>query len=152
MAGKTAEERIIDPAVSAIERLRLAEASLSRRRQTACGPSENARAAMRLILERADAGEDLTPGDIAEHLGVSPAAVSGILDKLHAGGLVAFRTNPDDRRSKLVVPFDRDTDIDDLDPVGARIRQAVGELDPEVCPAVVQLMEKITQAVDAECR
>jgi DNA-binding MarR family transcriptional regulator len=139
-------------AAQAVERLRLAEASLSRRRQTECGPSENARAAMRFILERADLGETVTPRAVAAHLGVSAAAVTGILDKLHSGHMIAFHANPDDRRSKLVVPFDRSTDADDIDPLTARIRDAADDLDPELAEAVGAFIERITRSVDLECR
>jgi hypothetical protein len=139
-------------AAQAVERLRLAEASLSRRRQTECGPSENARAAMRFILERADVNESVTPRAVAAHLGVSAAAVTGILDKLHAGRMIAFRPNPDDRRSKLITPFDRSMDADDIDPVTARIRDAAAELDPAVADAVADFIERITRTVDLECR
>jgi DNA-binding MarR family transcriptional regulator len=136
----------------AMERLRLAEASLSRRRQTECGPSENARAAMRFILEKSDAGEAVTPRAVAAHLGVSPAAVTGIVDKLHAGGLIALEANPDDRRSKLIVPFDRSVDADEIDPLTAGIRAAAAELDPDVARAVADFLERITESVDLECR
>jgi DNA-binding MarR family transcriptional regulator len=135
-----------------MERLRLAEASLSRRRQTECGPSENARAAMRFILERSDANEGVTPREVAAHLGVSPAAVTGILDKLHAGRMVAFQQNPDDRRSKLIVPFDRSVDADDIDPLTARVRDAAERLDPAVAEAVAEFLERVTETVDLECR
>ncbi|WP_159500730.1 MarR family transcriptional regulator [Microbacterium sp. 18062] len=148
MADPGARQR----ASRAVERLRLAEASLSRRRQTACGPSENARAAMRFILERADLTETVTPRAVAAHLGVSAAAVTGILDKLHAGGMITFHTNPDDRRSKLIVPFDRSADADDIDPLTANIRDASDELPPEVADAVAEFIERITRSVDSECR
>jgi DNA-binding MarR family transcriptional regulator len=129
-----------------------AEASLARRRQTECGPSENARAAMRFVFERADEGKKVTPRAIAAHLGVTAAAVSGILDKLRAGGLIAFVENPDDRRSKHVVPFDRDADVDEIDPLTARIRDAAAELDAATARAVAAFIDQITQSVDAECR
>ncbi|MEV7692784.1 MarR family transcriptional regulator [Microbacterium sp. NPDC089189] len=139
-------------AASAVERLRLAEASLARRRQTDCGPSENARAAMRYILERSDEGESVTPRAIASHLGISAAAVTGILDRLHSGGMITLRENPDDRRSKLVRAFDRSTDLEDIDPLTARIREASKELDPDVAAAVADFVERITRSVDEECR
>ncbi len=154
MKGRTmaAPDEKRQDAARAVERLRLAEASLSRRRQTECGPSENARAAMRFILERADLGESVTPREVAAHLGVSAAAVTGILDKLHAGRMIAFRPNPDDRRSKLIMPFDRSMDADDIDPVTARIRDAAEALDPEVADAVAAFIDRITRTVDLECR
>ncbi|WP_438353883.1 MarR family winged helix-turn-helix transcriptional regulator [Microbacterium sp. CJ88] len=136
----------------AVERLRLAEAGLARRRQTDCGPSENARMAMRYILERADAGEEVTPTAIAEHLEISTAAVTGILDRLHSGGLLSFTANPRDRRSKLVVPFDRSVDADDIDPLTAAIRDFAEDIPPSIVEEVAAFLEKVVAAVDDECR
>jgi DNA-binding MarR family transcriptional regulator len=146
----TITENTVD-AANAVERLRLSEAKLARRRQTDCGPSENARAAMRYVLERADAGERVTPTAIAQHLGVSTASVTGMLDRLRHGGLIAFSPNPDDRRSKLVVPFDRDTDLEDVDPLTARIRALADELPVEARPHVAQFLTRVREAVDEEC-
>lgn len=147
----TVAETPVRDAARAVELLRLSEARLSRRRQTDCGPSENARAAMRFILERADAGEDVTPSGIASHLGVSGASVSGMLDRLQAGGLIRFATNPRDRRSKLVVPFDRSTDADDLDPVTASIRDFAADLSPEAAEQIAVFLDRVRQAVDLQC-
>lgn len=141
-----------DRVASAVERLRLAEAGLARRRQTDCGPSENARLAMRYVLERSDAGEDVTPTAIAEHLEISTAAVTGILERLHAGGLVSLRSNPRDGRSKLVVPFDRSADPDEIDPLTAAIRRLAADISPDVVEEVAAFLEKVVQAVDEECR
>lgn len=138
-------------AAFAVERLRLSEARLSRRRQTDCGPSENARAAMRYVLDRADAGENVTPTAIAQHLGVSTASVTGMLDRLRHGGLIAFSPNPDDRRSKLVVPFDRDTDLEDVDPLTARIREFAADLPSDVQAHVARFLTRVREAVDDEC-
>ncbi|WP_150953060.1 MarR family transcriptional regulator [Microbacterium testaceum] len=143
-----------DPATTAalaVERLRLAEARLSRRRQSECGPSENARAAMRLILERADAGATLTPTEIAQSLGISTASVTGMLDRLRAGGLIDFVANPSDRRSKFVVPFDRATDPDAIDPVTARIREFALGLPDDTAGQVAAFLDRVREVVDAEC-
>jgi DNA-binding MarR family transcriptional regulator len=144
------EELTLDAARS-MERLRLAESRLARRRQAECGPSENARAAMRFILERADAGDAATPRGIAEYLGISSPSVSAILDRLHAGGMIAFEPHPQDRRSKLVVPFDRSTDIDQLDPLTARIRDLAEELSPDAAAEISRFLDMITDAVEREC-
>ena len=149
----TSQLTTVDDRVSrGVERLRLAEARLARRRQTHCGPSENARMAMRYVYERSDAGEDVTPTAIAEHLEISTAAVSGILDRLHAGGMIAFASNPRDGRSKLVVPFDRSTDVDDLDPLTAAVRTFAVNMSPEMVEAVARFLEHVIEAVDDECR
>ena len=138
-------------AARAVERLRLAEARLARRRQTDCGPSENARAAMRLILERADEGLTVTPTEIAQALGVSTASVTGMLDRLHAGGLIGFIANPVDRRSKFVIPFDRSTDADAIDPVTARIREYALSLPAEAAGHIATFLDQVREVVDAEC-
>ncbi|MDQ1137938.1 DNA-binding MarR family transcriptional regulator [Microbacterium sp. SORGH_AS 1204] len=138
-------------AARAVERLRLAEARLARRRQTDCGPSENARAAMRLVLERADAGATVTPTEIAQHLGISAASVTGMLDRLHAGGLIAFVVNPTDRRSKFVVPFDRGTHPETIDPVTAQIRAFAAALPHGTADQVAAFLDRVREVVDAEC-
>jgi DNA-binding MarR family transcriptional regulator len=144
------DDRIL-AAARAVERLRHSEARLTRRRQTACGPSENARAAMRYILERFDDGEAATPTDIAHHLDVSPASVTGMLVRLHAGGLIRFETNPRDRRSKFVAPFDRSIDLADIDPLTARIREFASALTPGEAEHVSRFLEQVREAVDEEC-
>ena len=144
--------QVEDRVARAVERLRLAEARLARRRQTDCGPSENARIAMRFVQERTDAGDGVTPTVIAEHLEISTAAVTGILDRLHAGRLITFQPNPKDGRSKLVVPFDRSTDIDDIDPLTAAVRRFAEDLPADFVEKMSAFLEKVTDAVDDECR
>ncbi|WOQ70217.1 MarR family transcriptional regulator [Microbacterium limosum] len=107
---------------------------------------------MRLILERSDAGLDLTPGEIADHLSISPASVSGILDRLHAGGLITFSPNEKDRRSKLVIPVDRSVDIEHIDPLTARIRDMSAGLSSDDVRLIAEFIEGIADAVDGECR
>jgi DNA-binding MarR family transcriptional regulator len=93
----------------------------------------------------------VTPTEIAQHLGVSTASVTGILDRLHSGGLIAFMNNPADRRSKLVVPFDRSTDLEDVDPLTAQIRAAAEDLSPAAATQVAQFLTLVREAVDREC-
>ncbi|WP_167044103.1 MarR family transcriptional regulator [Microbacterium halimionae] len=147
----TDDTTALDAAARSVERLRLSESRLARRRQTDCGPSENARAAMRFVLERTDAGEDVTPTLIAEYLGVSTASVTGMLDRLHSGSMIAFAPNPADRRSKLVVPFDRGADPDDIDPLTAQIRKMVRQLSDSEAKKVSQFLAQVADAVDQEC-
>lgn len=139
------------PAARAIERLRLAEARLARRRQNACGPSETARAAMRFIWESSDDGVKITPTDIAEHLSVSTASVTAMLRPLQEGGLIGFIPNPDDGRSKYVVPYDRSMAPDEVDPLGARIRSFAAKLTPSEAERIADFLDAVTAAVDLDC-
>ncbi|MDD7928873.1 MarR family winged helix-turn-helix transcriptional regulator [Microbacterium thalli] len=141
-----------DSVARAVERLRLAEASLARRRQTDCGPSETARAAMRLVYDSADAGKRVTPTDIAASLGISTPTATTILKRLHDGGLVSFERNPDDGRSKYVVPTDRTVDAEGIDPLADRVRALTRDLDADTAATVSALLDAITDAVDGECR
>ncbi|MCR2812388.1 MarR family transcriptional regulator [Microbacterium sp. zg.Y1090] len=138
-------------AARSVEMLRLAEARLARRRQTDCGPSETARAAMRYILECDDAGQQVTPTAIAEHLGVSTASVTGMLNSLRAGGLIGFRANPDDGRSKFVVPIDRTSEVADVDPLTAHIRDMAEQLTENEARHIADFLELVRAAVDREC-
>lgn len=150
MTSGTSDEDHAVAAVRAVERLRLAEARLARRRQADSGPSENARAAMRLILERADDGLNITPTEIAHALGVSTASVTGMLDRLNLAGLVCFVANPSDRRSKYVIPFDRGLDDEAIDPVTARIREFAGDLPDVAIDQVAAFLDRVSEVVDAE--
>lgn len=138
-------------AARAVERLRLAEARLSRRRQTECGPSETARAATRYIFEQADAGGGVTPTEIADHIGVSTATMTGILKRLHAGGIIAYERNPDDGRSKRVRPLDRSTDLEDIDPLTAKIRAFAAGLSEREAEHVARFLDAVSDEVDKAC-
>lgn len=146
------DQETIEDAARAVERLRLAEARLARRRQTQCGPSETARAATRYIYEKSDAGQHVTPTDIAEHLGLSTASVTGILHRLRRGGLITFSRNPDDGRSKRVIPVDRSADLEDIDPLAAKIREFAAGLSEREAAHVSRFLEAVTEVVDQECR
>ena len=139
------------PAVAAIERLRLAEARLARRRQTACGPSETARAAMRFVWDRTDENQRVTPTDIAEHVGISTASATSMLQRLRDGGMIAYVRNPDDGRSKFVVPFDRNADLEEVYPLGARIREFAADLSPSEAERITAFLDAVTAAVDLDC-
>lgn len=147
-----AREQKTDAAAHAVERLRVAEARLARRRQTACGPSETARAAMRFVYDCADEERSVTPTQVAEHVGVSTATMAGILQGLKAGGLVTFVSNPDDGRSKFVVPTDRSADLEEIDPLSARIRSMAADLSPDDAAVLERFLDQVTAAVERECR
>ena len=53
-------------------------------------------------LDLLDWAEPLTAGEIAGHLGLSSGAVTGLIDRLEAGGWVERRRDPTDRRRVYV--------------------------------------------------
>lgn len=136
----------------AVEELRLAEAHLSRRRQTACGPSDTDRMAMRFILEGADEGREVTPGTIADHFGMSSASVTALLDRLGRGEMIDVRPHPSDKRKRLVVPVDRSDDPNVIDPLTATIRNLSADLSDQEATLISGYLRKITDAVKRECQ
>lgn len=140
------------PTAEIVEELRRAEAHLARRRQTACGPSETDRTAMRFILEAADEELPITPTDLAKHLGISTASTTALLDRLGRGQMIDLRPHPDDRRKRLVVPVDRNDDPDLIDPLTAAIRDLSDELAPQEAELVNGFLTRITDAVKRECQ
>ena len=106
---------------------------------------------MRFILERSDAGADVTPTALAEHLEISTASVTGLLGNLHAGGLITYARNPDDGRSKLIVPLDRSTDADKLDPLGATVEKLAAEVLDGDTDRIARFLTLVADAVDDEC-
>lgn len=141
-----------DDAAWAVERLRLAEAQLGRRRQAACGPGDSDRAAMRFLLEEADMGRLVTPGDLVEHLGIVSSSVTGLLDRLRDGGLIETRPHPSDRRRKIVLPVDRNDDPSSIDPLSGVIRSLAEELSDEEAAGIARFLDRVAAAVDDECR
>ena len=149
---KTATAETLRSTADVVEELRRAEAHLARRRQTACGPSETDRSAMRFILEAADDERPITPTDLAKHLGITTASTTAVLDRLGRGQMVELRQHPDDRRKRLVVPVDRSDDPDLIDPLTATIRELGDELSPHEAELVNGFLTRITQAVKRECQ
>lgn len=149
---KTATAETLRSTADVVEELRRAEAHLARRRQTACGPSETDRSAMRFILEAADDERPITPTDLAKHLGITTASTTAVLDRLGRGQMVELRQHPDDRRKRLVVPVDRSDDPDLIDPLTATIRELSDELSPHEAELVNGFLTRITQAVKRECQ
>lgn len=59
--------------------------------------------ALRFAIVRADQGHHVTARDIADHLGISSASTTKLLDRLEAGGHVRRTPHPTDRRAIAVV-------------------------------------------------
>jgi DNA-binding MarR family transcriptional regulator len=135
------------PDVAAIlERLRLAEARLARRRQQQSGMTESDRGAMRYVLERVD-GEQVTPSKLARGLHLSPAAGTALIDRLVARGLLSVQPHPSDRRQKILQPLDRNIDPDHIDPLTMRLRAIAAELEPEEARIIAAFLDDVLAAV-----
>lgn len=63
--------------------------------------------ALRYAIAAQNHGEMVTPGALAEHLGISTASVTKMLDRLAAAGHIRRRPHPMDRRSVAVEVTDQ---------------------------------------------
>lgn len=129
-----------------LERLRLAEARLARRREQQTGMNETDRAAMRYLLERVDS-EEVTPSMIVKALHLSPASGTALIDRLVARGLVVVEPHAYDRRKKVIRPFDRNIDPDHLDPLTMQLRSLASGLPPNDARVVASFLEDVLAMV-----
>lgn len=144
---EAADEGIPDVA-RILEELRLAEAGLARKRQLQSGMTDTDRTAMRYLLERVDT-QEVTPTMIARALHLSPAAGTALMDRLVEQGLIDIEPHDRDRRKKLVRPFDRNLDPDQLDPLTSRLRSLADELTDGEARTVGRFLSKVLAAVVA---
>lgn len=140
-----------DDAAWAIEELRRAESHLARRRQTRCGPGDTERAALRYVLEAADADRELTPSELARLLHIETSSTTAILRRLEDGGAIVLRPHPTDRRRKVVLPVNRNDDPEAVDPLTRRIRELAADLSEQEAELVVGFLARVTAAVEEEC-
>ena len=129
-----------------LERLRLAEAKLARRREQQTGMNETDRAAMRYLLERVDT-EEVTPSMIVRALHLSPASGTALIDRLVARGLVVVEAHAYDRRKKVIRPFDRNIDPDHVDPLTMQLRSLASELPAKDARVVASFLEEVLAMV-----
>jgi DNA-binding MarR family transcriptional regulator len=134
----------------AVERLRLAEARLGRQRAGDAGLNDADRAAIRYLVEQGDSGVPVTPSLLAARLHMSPSAVTALVDRLVAKGMVSLQPHPTDRRSKVVVAFDRTIDPDQIDPLTQRLRTLSARLSPRDADLIAEFLEDVTEAVTAQ--
>ncbi|HEV2109470.1 MAG TPA: MarR family transcriptional regulator [Thermomicrobiales bacterium] len=93
-----------------------------------------------------------TVGELAVASGVSMSAASEVADRLVEDGMITRGTNPDDRRQVLLTP------TEDAIRLGAEIRamrsrhvrSALDRLDPVHRPAVVPVLQALSDALHEE--
>ena len=63
-------------------------------------------AALRMLIVREDRGEDVSPHQVADHLRISTASTTKLLDRLSESGHVERRPHPTDKRARIIVLTD----------------------------------------------
>lgn len=89
--------------MDAIFRWRQAEQRVSEASERYMRLSATDMKAVRYLIVAADAGGPVTARDVAEHLGISSASTTKLLDRLEGGGHIERRPHPSDRRALALV-------------------------------------------------
>jgi DNA-binding MarR family transcriptional regulator len=114
----------------------------SRTAERTAGPTTDRRA---LQVLDALSGEVLTPGRLAEEVGLSPAATTALVDRLTAAGLVErVRDLPDRRQVRLrLTGTAQQLGAELLRPWARRIDRAAARLDPQEASVVARYLGEV---------
>ncbi|MCM3659250.1 MarR family transcriptional regulator [Agromyces mediolanus] len=101
--------------------------------------------AIRFLIAARNQGLVVTPGALAEHLGISSASTTKLLDRLERGGHVTRAPHPSDRRA-LAIAVTEHTRRDARETVGrqhARRFAAAAALAPEEREVVIRFLDAL---------
>lgn len=136
----------IDALMSALADLRRAEAELAAAsaKYMRLGPTDMR--AVHFLIACQHAGQHVTAGAVASHLGISTASTTKLLDRLERAGHLMREANPDDRRS-VVIRLAPETYLSAMDTVGrqqARRVHAAVALTPSQRDTVTEFLKAMT--------
>ncbi|WNV89758.1 MarR family transcriptional regulator [Umezawaea sp. Da 62-37] len=104
------------------------------------------------VLLMLSMGEARSSQELTRGLGVGPATVTGLVDRLAAQGLVGRREDPQDRRVRLVEPTESGRAlVAKLEAAGTNhFRGLLETLDTEDLVALNRIVGRLTEAAEAE--
>jgi DNA-binding MarR family transcriptional regulator len=137
--------RVLD----ALRSFQSAQSAALHRASDALGISQTALGALQTLVNDPDP-EGLTMKDFAQNVGVSPAVLTGIVDKLEEKGWIRRQLHSTDRRSTVVVPTVGDDSevLRVLHALDAPMRRVANSI-PDDVAAVVRTM---TADMESELR
>ncbi len=108
--------------------------------------------ALRLAIVMADQGRHVTARDIAEHLGISSASTTKLLDRLEAAGHIRRTRHPSDRRALAVVvaPETRAAAEATIGREHARRFRVAAGLTPADREAVIRFLDQLSVTSEGE--
>jgi len=113
---------------------------------------DNDMRALRFIIVVTDNGEVATASDIAEHLGISGAATTKLLDRLERGHHIRREPHPHDRRSASIVVTD-ETRAAAQATVGreySRRFRVAAELSPDERDVVIRFLAELSRTTEGD--
>lgn len=107
-------------------------------------------AALRMLIMREQRGETVSPHDLADHLRISTASTTKLLDRLTASGHLERRLHPTDRRARVVVLTQESRD-EFYRHFGERLRAMRGvaeRFDDAELPVITRFLFELSDALD----
>ncbi len=107
-------------------------------------------AALRMLVMREQEGRLVSPRDIADHLRISTASTTKLLDRLTASGHIERRPHPTDRRARIVVLTQLSRN-DFFRLYGERLRamrSVAGEYGETELAVIARFLGEVTDALD----
>lgn len=140
--------------MDALFRWREAEQRSSRASRAYMQLGETDMKALRFVIVRTEQGHHVTAREIADHLGISSASTTKLLDRLEAGGHIRRTPHPTDRRAIAVVvsPETRRAAERTVGREHARRFQVAAALTPDERETVIRFLDALsaTTASDQE--
>lgn len=136
--------------LQSIRRWREAEQKMSLSSRNHMKLNENDMKALRFLVICKNEGLIATPGGLAEHLGISSASTTKLLDRLSAAGHIERLAHPSDRRA-LMIAITQRTHEQVRDTVGrthARRFDVAAGLSPEEREVVIRFLNDLSKTSD----
>lgn len=145
-----------DPSVvevlEAVRRFRRADQEMRRRMSSGMDMNESDLRALQFVIARESRGGVAHPREIAEHLRISTASTTKLLDRLSASGHLTRSVHPGDRRSVVVssTPHAHHEIRERLARMHAAMAAIVGDVPVEARPHVRDFLQAMAAQLDSE--
>ncbi|WP_243074602.1 MarR family winged helix-turn-helix transcriptional regulator [Microbacterium sp. SS28] len=109
-------------------------------------------AALRMLIMREQRGQAVSPHDLADHLRISTASTTKLLDRLTLSGHLERRPHPHDRRARIVVLTDASRS-EFYQHFGERLRAMRGvteQFGDDELTVITRFMLELSAALDPE--
>lgn len=138
--------------MDAMFRWREAERRVSEASRRYMRLGDNDMKALRLAVVMSDRDEPVTARDIADHLGISSASTTKLLDRLEAAGHIRRTPHPTDRRALAVVvaPETRAAAEATVGREHARRFRVAASLTPEEREIVIRFLDQLSATSEGE--
>lgn len=136
--------------LTAVRGWREAEERMSEKSRSDMKLGDNDMKAMRFIIMSTNQGNTVTPGMIADHLAISTASTTKLLDRLAVAGHVTRSPHPSDRRA-VVITVNAHAHTEVQETVGrlhAKRFHVAAKLEPHEKEVVIQFLNDLSATGD----